>query len=227
MSRNRQRREAERLTFSYGLSKPLALQVVRGQLDLTEALRQDKQEKTIERLVVDHELHRSLAVQISRGELDETEVLNRVYGKRMIADNQDKSIWSLAMNENTAIHVYLHNKENRIIEISGIEQYDIVCNDGIRIPKLGIKLAHLSNDAMVFEQQEAASCSPIERPEKRYRLSNTRLFSFHQSARALQVSILEGLVCTGRLIWFNQWELGFDNAHGEFSVFRHAVTHLK
>ena len=101
-------------------------------------------------------------------------------------------------------------------EISGIEQYDIVCNDGIRIPKLGIKLAHLSNDAMVFEQQEAASCSPIERPEKDTGCQMPRLFSFHQSARALQVSILEGLVCTGRLIWFNQWELGFDNAHEEF-----------
>lgn len=227
MSRNRQRREAERLTFSYGLSKPLALQVVRGQLDLTEALRQDKQEKTIERLVNDHDLHHSLAVQISRGELDETEVLNRVYGKRTIEANQDRSIWNDALSEQARVQIHLHNQEQKAIEISEVEQYDILCADGLRIPKVNIKVAHRLNEEMIFEQQDAAPCPPIERPEKRYRLSNSRLYSFLQSGRELQVSILEGLICTGQLVWFNQWELGFENVHGEFSVFRHAVTHLK
>ena len=90
MSRNRQRREAERLTFSYGLSKPLALQVVRSTgFDGSAPSRQAKSTLRDWWLTMNFTDH--FAVQISRGELDETEVLNRVYGKRMIADNQDKA----------------------------------------------------------------------------------------------------------------------------------------
>lgn len=227
MSRNRQRRAAERLTFSYGLSKPLALQVVRGQLDLTEALRQDKQAKDIERLVGEHQLHHSLAVQISRGELDETEVLHKVYGKRMIEAHQSRSIWEDALNTNQPLLLHLHAQKTEEVTLSSVGQYDITTEAGEAISKLSIKLAHFAEHAIGFEQQEAAPSPPIERPEKRFRMSNSRLYALHIAERTLELSLLEGLVCKGRLLWFNQWELGLEHDNGPFSVFRHAVTQLK
>lgn len=227
MSRNRQRHAAERLTFSYGLSKALALQVVRGQIDLTEALRQDKQDKDIARLVNEHKLHHSLAVQVARGELDETEVLHRVHGKRMAEERQGHSIWATALEAEQAVVLFMHDQKKAQIQLKSVGQYDIQSQTGASISKVNIKLAHLADFNFEFEQEEAACCPPIARPENRFRISNSRLYALHLSERILEVSLLEGLLSRGRLLWFNQWELGLENEQGPFSVFRHSITQIK
>ena len=55
-------------------------------------------------------------------------------------------------------HVYLHNKENRSLRFALSNMTSFVTEYAF---KARCQTLHLSNDAMVFEQQEAASCSPL------------------------------------------------------------------
>jgi sRNA-binding regulator protein Hfq len=229
------RAKAERLQQETGLPRAIAFHVAMGKTTLKEALSKMVEEENIDKMVRRHGLDRSLASQVVRGQQDLDEVLQRDRLKAHLVQNIHRSVLDEAAAAASPLWLALHGKGEVQGIVKGLTTYAfMVESDGkqVEVEKIQIKFATFAQDRASLswgvEPSRDGSVEPISKPQDRVGVSDKRIFSFLDEAKAVVLTTVEGECLQGELVWMGRWELGLKQTDGtRFTVFRHALAAIE
>lgn len=215
-----------------GLSRPVAIQVATGQLELDTVLQRMALQARVDSLIRRHELSRALATQIAMGQAD----LDRVLFKRRMSvhleTHRERSLLTRSVQESLPIHLALHGHKYVEGVVTEVDQYEFVLG-GERIHKLQAKWGGVLADkkkgrrALSWDKARKATQEPVWKPQDRYNCSNRRLFGLLDREAQVELSLREGEVFRGQLAWVGRFELGLAvKGKVELTIFRHALENL-
>ena len=227
---------AEELMRSSGVPLPMALQVVREQRTLNEVVTQLAQESEVERLVARHGLNRALATQVARGDARLDDVLRKARMLNHLAENRERTFLSAASGGPVALGV--HGAKVLRGRIAAVDVYDVDFapdeGDAVRLPKVRIKYGYdpqhykQLRKNMGWDAARKGARDPILRPQDRYGCSDKRLFRYLDGGVTVSVTLLEGEVFTGKVVWMGRWEFGLklDRSEVVVVIWRHALAEI-
>jgi len=241
--RSQVRRKKDELVREAGLPDGLALQVARGHIELSEAVKILADRERVERLVRRHELNRSLATQVVRGDVSLDEVLERLRRETHLATHVQTSILSQAAADGAPRVFGLPGQRLVRACVTSLDTYGVQLQpdgpDGApagglgETHKLQFKFGTTSTDLDAVRgvidrnPERFGPAEPVVRPQDRYRCSDKRLFSWLDARAEIEVTTLEGDVVRGTLNWIGRWEISMAVAEDvELVVFRHAIANV-
>ncbi|MCA9297923.1 MAG: hypothetical protein H6737_12850 [Alphaproteobacteria bacterium] len=214
-----------------GMPFQMAMAVAHGRMDLSEALERMSRKDKVNRLVEDHDLTRALATQVAMGHVDLEIILRRRRLKEHRDENRDRSVLEVG----NRLTLGLHGRRLVTGTVVDTSPYSVTIkpDDGEpeEIHKLQIKLAYSPDDwkrakkAIRTDKNLAKSPrEPIPRPQDRYGCSDKRLFSYVDRGEEIVVTLLEGEVVRGKVLWFSRYEIALQvRGETDIVVLRHAL----
>ena len=232
------RSRARKLAHKTGLPESVALSVVRGDRELSEAIAALARADQVEKLMQKHGIGKGVATQAAIGELDLEEYLLKQRLKAYLTEHRERSILTELEAASGDALVAVHGQTLLRGVITEVTPYEVGLSvDGAPAeltPKLQIKYAALGSDAgalasSIVAAPDAGPADPIPAPQDRYHLADRHLMSWMESGSALRLRTLEGDLIRGSVEWFSRWEIGLltRDAGLRVGVFRHAIAHLE
>ncbi len=226
------RRRADELHKS-GLPYQMAMAIAHGKMDLNDALERMARKDQVNKLMERHGLSRALATQVAIGHADLDQVLARRRLEAHRVENRDRSL----LIEGASVALALTGKQRVRGSVVRVEPYTLVLlvdGEEQEHHKLTVKYGYDPADwkkvRKVFRSDKALTKSPKEpeaRPQDRYSCSDRRLFGYLDAETEVQVTLLEGEVLRGRVVWFSRYEFALEVKGGAtITLFRHALANL-
>ncbi|MCB9662567.1 MAG: hypothetical protein H6732_00490 [Alphaproteobacteria bacterium] len=231
------RKRADELAAT-GIPFQMAMLVAQGKLELNEALEKLSQRSEVERLMKEHDLNRAFATQVVLGHADLPAFLAKRRFDEHRTANASRSVLDEAVTDGAPRVLALFDQRRVEAAVKEVGTYEVILGlaDGTTEThhKLDLKYAYLPDDAKRVKKAMQkdkelgeAPRRPAERPQDRYTCSDRRLFNTLDRAQPVAVTLLEGEVITGRVVWFSRFELGLEVKGGAVVViFRHALHAL-
>lgn len=218
-----------------GLDRAVATQIALGRLQLNEVLGRMALQAEVDSLMRRHDLTRALATQIALKQADLKVVLFKRRMAEHLATNAERSMLDTAAREQTPVYLAAHG--NRHLEglLTASTRYEVVVQEPGKEPetlhKLQLKFGCAAADRKKIRRNirtdkalAQAAINPIWKPQERFSCSNQRLYTWLDSGRALDVTLLEGEVLRGVVTWISRYEFGLlIKGAGEVVIFRHAL----
>lgn len=233
-------RERVKELVEMGLPAALSSAVAQGRVSLNDALERMARRTEVESLMRRHGLTRAIATQVVLGHAD----LAAYLGKRRMEDyraaQQSRSCLEEAAAHGRTLALLLHGQRRVEGRIVAADAYNVTVHEpGAAEPtpvhKLQIKAAYLPEDfkklRKVLRRDKTLSEAPrppVDRPQDRYTLSDRRLWKYLDEGTTLDVTLLEGEILRGAVLWFSRYEFAI-GLKGEASVtlFRHALADVR
>ncbi len=234
-ARGEVRRKAERLVAETGIPRPMAFQVVRGQLTLNDALQRLALADKVDNLVRRYGFNKALATQIALGQADLDQALLKRRLAEWMAEHEHDSLLVMARDADRQVALAAHGGEvhrGRVVAVDKYE-FDFAPKKGEpgRIHKVTLRWGCWAEHFAKVKSQvrvDPEGTGPVEprfRPQDRYGLSDRRLFGYMESGARLEVAVLEGERFTGTVEWMSRWEFGLKLKRGvSVVIFRHALA---
>jgi len=209
----------------------MAMAVAHGRMELNEALERMARKDRVNALMERHQLSRALATQIALGHASLEQVLSRRRLDSHRTDNRDRS----SLQADARLTLALHDGRTLKGRVTAVEpyqlQFEIDGGGAETLHKLKLLYTYSPDDwkavkkGVKSDKKAAASAeAPATRPQDRYSCSDRRLFGYLDRGVELNVTLLDGEVFRGNLLWFGRYEFGFKlRSDAEITVFRHAL----
>lgn len=232
--------KAEELAKRTGVPLHVAIRVVRGEIDLNEALKQMALQDQVGALVARHGIERALAMQVAMGHADLDLVLRRRRVEAHLKEHQGRDIFSTAIQQRTELIIGVHGRQLlRVLPLSQTE-YELKLRDldakvEIELHKTRIKFAcdavgwQKARKAMVWDSaRKAQTLEPVLKPQARFGCSNRRLGEAWDAKRDVVATCIEGECFAGKISYVARWEFGVATRAGvDVALFRHALDDFK
>ncbi|RME03511.1 MAG: hypothetical protein D6805_06105 [Planctomycetota bacterium] len=226
--------KAEQLMEKNGLSFKYAVEVARGRKKLPEALQEMFQRRKMEELMRKHRLDRAMAGQVVHQRLSLEEAKRIVHFKRFRRKHMRTSCFTLSYKRKLAFVFECHGHRRNVGMVVVDDPYDITLQlqgEELRMPKLEVKYSYREEEASLVQPKVSRDLEvvekglgPIQRILDRYRIKDRLLFDYYLARKPVRFTTLEGDVLVGRIVWFNQYEIGLDlGERASVYLLRHAL----
>jgi sRNA-binding regulator protein Hfq len=230
-------RERAKEMEARGLPPAMALAVAHGRMSLPQAMERLARSAEIEQLMRKHDLTRAVAAQIAKGDADLTAFLQRRRLAQHLEQHFSKSCLEEAQRTGQPLTTCLHGQRRIEAVVTAVGPYEVTLqpvdgSDALVIHKLQFKYCYLPGEwkrvRKALRRDKALGegpREPIARPQDRYTLSDKRLFGYVERKLVLDITLLEGEILRGTVLWFGRYELGLAlKGEGQVTIFRHAIA---
>lgn len=232
--------KADELAKRTGVPLHVAIRVVRGEIELNDALKQMALQDQVSALVARHGIERALAMQVALGHADLDLVLRRRRVEAHLQANQRRDVFATAIEQKSELILGIHGRQLlRVLVLSQTEYElrirDVDANVESDIHKTRIKFAcdavgwQKARKAMVWDSvRKAQTFEPVLKPQSRYGCSNRRLGEAWDAKRDVVATCIEGECFSGKISYVARWEFGVATRAGvDVVLFRHALDDFK
>ncbi|MBT3217660.1 MAG: hypothetical protein HN348_01095 [Proteobacteria bacterium] len=231
------RERAEELAAT-GMPFQMAMAVASGRLQLNDALERMVQQDQVKRLMERHDLSRALATQIAMGHADLDTVLARRRMEEHREQNRSRSKVVEASVTKVPVVLGLHGKRRITAVIDSVDSYtfQVIPEKGEveEIHKLQLKYICGVDDykqlRKVLRTNKALSknpLEPVEKPQDRYSCGDRRLFQYLDRGKEVEITLLEGEIIRGVVVWFSRFEFCLRvRSRANVVILRHALHNL-
>ena len=234
------KQRAEELAKRTGVPLHVAIRVVRGEIDLNDALKKLALHDEVGALVSRHSIERALAMQVALGHADLDLVLRRRRVESHLVEYQARDVFASAAASGNELVIGVHGRQLLRVVVLEHASYELGLRDvesgNLRtVHKTQIKFAC---DAAVWQKarksmtwdavRKAQHVEPVLKPQERFGCSNRRLGEAWDAKREVVVTCVEGECFSGKISYVARWEFGVGTRAGvDVVVFRHALDDFK
>lgn len=231
------RARAEELVAT-GMPFQMAMAVASGRLQLNDALERMVRQDQVLRMMERHDLSRALATQIAMGHADLDVVLARRRMDEHRTQNRGRSKLVEASVTKVPVVLGLHEKRRMTGVIDSVDSYTfrVIPEKGEEqeVHKLQLKYIcgiddykHLRKVLRSDKILSKNPLPPIKRPQDRYSCGDKRLFQYFDQGTEVEVTLLEGEIVRGVVLWFSRFEFCLRvRSRANVVILRHAVNNL-
>jgi hypothetical protein len=223
-----------------GVPPHVALRVVRGELELNDALKQLALQDEVTALVARHSIERALAMQVALGHANLEQVLRRRRVEAHLDEHQAQDFLNRAALAGTELVLGVYGRQLLRVRVLSQSAYEVQLMDlesktTLAVHKTRIKFAcdaqgwQKGRKAMTWDaERKAQTREPILKPQERFGCSNRRLGEVWDAKCEVVAVCVEGECFQGQVSYVARWEFGLRTKSGaEVVLFRHALADFK